>query len=558
MSLRAVYSVAMTIVFLVSTIAFSLFDLKVQRDAAEEALVEEARMFAREMDAVWQFMDNSQDTINTAADGSYDFKGLHCSIVGKSIGSIFSARNDYAIRYTNFNPRSPLDEPDEFEAAALSRFNEDRSVREFWAAQEYEGKLRFRYAQALRVDESCLECHGSPAGEIDITGHAKEGWTLDSVGGAISIVIPVERQVESAGASIVRDVLFFVAIFLVMGSTIYAITSWFVLRPLSAMRDSFVEAATSRTLPSKVVDYGATSEMADVLDRFNVMAGELNEMYSNLEGRVSQRTAELTRANAELERQKDDLTRMGKRLAEESRFKTNLLSMVNHELRTPLTSIIALSQIALESEDGMTVSERSLWEEVGNSGSVLLALINDMLDVARSDAGEERVASELVDLGDVIVAVRKTLGSLATRAGLTLEVSIDPALPLVMGDYEKIRRTLENLGANAVKFTPEGGRVGLAARCVDGDVLLSISDTGIGVRPEERDRIFDRFYQGDSGIGRRHNGSGLGLTLVRQYADLMGYEVSLESPTEGGSVFSVRIPANLCVGGDYGSEDTVG
>ena len=174
-SLKFIYLATLTVVFLGAFVAFTLFDVASQRSQGEEALLEEARTFAREMDAVWTFMGNSQKVINTSADGDYDFKGLHCSIVGKSVGAIFSAGNDYTIRYTNFNPRSIQDRPDEFESAALTVFNEDASVTEYYGVADFEGAGRFRYLQALKVDQSCLECHGEPAGEIDESGSRSAG-----------------------------------------------------------------------------------------------------------------------------------------------------------------------------------------------------------------------------------------------------------------------------------------------------------------------------------------------------------------------------------------------
>ena len=126
-----------------SFLAFAVFDFYSQQRQTEAALLEEARTFAREMDAVWQFMDNSQSVINNTSDGTYEFKGLHCSLVGKSVGRLFSAGSDYAIRYTNFNPRSEQDIPDEFEAEALERFNANSSVKEHYGIAEYQGGRAF-------------------------------------------------------------------------------------------------------------------------------------------------------------------------------------------------------------------------------------------------------------------------------------------------------------------------------------------------------------------------------------------------------------------------------
>lgn len=559
-SLRVISVLVLTVVFVIATAVFTLFDIRTQTEHMEASLVEEARTFAREMDAVWQFMDNSQYTINNTSDGTYEFKGLHCAVVGKSVGAIFSAGNNYAIRYTNFQPRRAQDKPDAFEAEALTLFNEEKDVTEFYRivdgdADEGErvrtsaddGTAQFRYAQALRVNESCLECHGEPAGELDITGFAKEGWTLDSIGGAISVVIPLERQYQALRQNVVRDVGFFLLLATFIGLVVFGLMTVFVLRPLEAMKRAFGAVGEGR-LGHSMDDAGTAREVSSLIERFNAMAGELRVTYEGLEEQVEARTQDLRRANEELAAQRDSLEALSEKLAKESQFKSDMLSMVNHELRTPLTSIITLSQIALES-GGIDAEERSSWEEVRKSSSVLLGMINNMLDIARSDAGAMAVSMELMDLGDIVASVQGTVGPLAVGARVSLAVAVAPDVPLVNGDYEKMLRILENLGTNAVKFTPPGGSVsiGAAREAATGDVLVTVADDGIGIAEENRERIFDRFFQVDSSPTRIYGGSGLGLALVREYATAQGYTVSAESTLGQGSTFTVRIPATAVV-----------
>ncbi len=559
-SLRLISVLVLTVVFVIATAVFTAFDIRTQTENMETSLAEEARTFAREMDAVWQFMDNSQYTINNTTDGTYEFKGLHCAIVGKSVGAIFSAGNNYSIRYTNFEPRRAQDRPDAFEAEALTRFNGPGDEWEYYrivgdepgeadraqtAADD--GAAQFRYVQALRVNESCLECHGTPAGEIDITGFPKEGWTLDSVGGAISVVIPLEQQYQALRENVVRDVGFFLLLATFIGLVVFGLMTVFVLRPLEAMKAAFEEVGEGR-LGHCMDDAGTAREVSSLIDRFNAMAAELRVTYEGLEEQVEARTQDLRRANEELAAQRDSLEALSEKLAKESQVKSDLLSMVNHELRTPLTSIITLSQIALES-GGSDADERGSWEEVRRSSSVLLGMINNMLDIARSDAGAMAVSMELMDLGDIAASVQGTVGPLALGARVSLTTAVAPDVPLVNGDYEKMLRILENLGTNAVKFTAPGGSVSIAVsrETATGDVLVSVSDDGIGIAKEDCERIFDRFFQVDSSATRIYSGSGLGLALVREYASAQGYTVSVESELGRGSTFVVRIPAGAVV-----------
>ncbi len=546
-SLKTLYLLALSAVFSVSLVAFVAFDTQSQRDQADAAMLEEARTFAREMDAVWQFMYLSQPVINNTTTGVYEFKGLHCAIVGKSVGALFSKDNDYTIRYTNFNPRSIQDKPDDFEAAALTAFNESPDVREYYGRAELDGEERFRYLQALKVDESCLECHGEPAGEIDITGKVKEGWTLASVGGAISIAIPLDTHEAAAQENIVRNAVFFLAITVLIGGVVYFVTRVFMFDPLQRMQKGFA-AMGEGELSTAVSDARAPREIGRAIKQFNTMASELNVMYESLEDQVADRTEDLRRANAVLARQRDDLERLNKQLAKETQFKSDLLSMVNHELRTPLTSIITFAQISREACAPERESDRRSWEEIEKNSQILLNMINDMLDIARSDAGSMRTTCEPMDLGDVANAVRGTMAPLAQKYAVTFSTHVEGDVPLVDGDFEKTQRILENLASNAIKFTPDGGSVAVeVARAVDGGVVMRVIDTGIGIAEADQERIFDRFFQVDSTSTRKYNGSGLGLAIVREYAEAQGFSVAVQSTLGQGSTFTVTVPASAVV-----------
>ncbi len=548
-SLKTIYLVALSAVFAVSFLMFVLFDLQSQQRQTEAAMLEEARTFAREMDAVWQFMDNSQTVINTTSDGVYEFKGLHCSRVGKSVGALFSKGSDYTIRYTNFNPRNSQDEPDAFEAQALEAFNANAAVTEYYEVTDFQGVERFRYAQALEVDKSCLECHGEPAGEVDITGKVKEGWTLDSVGGAISIVIPLDQQQQAVRDNVVRDVVYFLFITLLIGAVVYAVTTFFVFRPLNRMKLAFTEMGEGK-LAVSLDDAHAAREVSRLIERFNSMAAELHATYDHLEDQVESRTDELRRANVALEQQRDALERLNEKLAEETQFKSDLLSMVNHELRTPLTSIITFAQISREACPPDRESERHSWEEIEKNSQILLTMINDMLDIARSDAGSVHVACEPMDLGDIVSSVRGTMTPLARKYCVAFRTHVASDVPLVNGDFEKTQRMLENLASNAIKFTPDGGTVELRVDldAGNGSVRLCMADDGIGIAPEDHERIFERFFQVDSTSTRKYNGSGLGLALVREYAAVQGFAVSVESALGRGSTFTITIPPDAIVG----------
>jgi len=540
--LRMIIILALTLVFSLSFTGFIIFDQYSVSKRGQESLVEEARLFADAMDAVWKFMDFAQNRYNDDSEEFYQESNLYCAIVGKSVGAIFSADNDYKIRYTNFNPRNILDTPDDFETKAMTVFKNNPSTREYYGIAEFDGQDVFRYVQALEVEESCLDCHGDPVGELDVTGHEKEGWTLTSMGGAISIIMPLDFY-DSAIRDSTRNDLFYVIVnTTIVFSLIFLSITFFILRPLDRIKESVGQLRQGEFAPISTEGYQAR-EINELIEGFNDMAKDLKSSYLSLEEQVDSRTQQLIQANETLEQLND-------RLVQEVKYKSDFLSMVSHELRTPLTSILVLAQ--LHKEEAATrhnVKLQRAWVEIEKNCHSLLGMINNMLGIARSDAGTEQVNLDFMDLGDVVSSLKTTVLPIAQSTGVSFTSQIDSDVPLVRGDFEKTQRMLENLAHNAIKFTPEGGQVKLQIQYdkKTDSVLIRMADTGMGIAQEDQERIFDRFVQLDSGITRRFNGSGLGLALVRDYATMQGYEVSVKSVLGEGSTFVIRIPSEALV-----------
>ena len=544
--------------FIVALMAVdALWNVQLQQQQAENEAREKAEVLADEMHAMWDFIDINQNTINRTEDGAFRTKALVCVVTAKSVSTLFTMNTDYKIQYTSPTPRQAANAPDEFEQRAFEAFGADAALEAYYdVGYDAEGRRVFRYAEPLYVTETCLECHGEPVGELDITDHAKEGWTLESVGGAISIVIPLDQQQAAMRGNVIRDMAYFLLITVFIGLVILVVTTVFVLRPLGGMQAAFGELKQGR-LGASVSQRFAAKEVRSLIAGFNDMAGELRGMYEHLESQVQERTVDLREANALLERQRDKLEQLNADLAQETQFKSDLLSMVNHELRTPLTSIITFAQISREACDPANEHDRRSWEEIEKNSRILLNMINNMLDIARSDAGGMRATCEPMDLGDVAASVKGTMAPLARKYEVSFSTKVASDVPLVNGDYEKTTRMLENLASNAIKFTPDGGSIELRV-AYDAEarvVTLSMVDDGIGIAPEDQARIFERFVQVDSTSTRKYNGSGLGLALVREYGDMQGFAVSVESELGRGSRFVITIPASAIVGEIEGEDD---
>lgn len=512
-----------------------------QREQAQDAMREQASMLTRQLDAVWDFMAINQDRINYDASGNYDFKGLHCSIVGLSVSNHFSQGTDYKIRYVSDHPRNVAHSTDEFETAAMERFRADPTLAEYDEMAEFEGQGALRYVTPLAIDASCIDCHGEPAGAIDITGHQKEGLAIGDLYGLISVVIPSATYDENIAQNVMREGLLFFTLMVVCVVAIYFFVNRLVTAPLERLKNA-VRVTDGGRFAVDVEDVRGQGEVSELARYFTTMGTELNALYDDLESQVEVRAGQLVRANDELLRQQRQLEEMNERLAEESRYKSDFLAVMSHELRTPLTSVIAFTEILQADEaDGQ---HAKILGEIRQNAAILLSRINNILDVARLEAGKSDLNLELVDVADVVNSVEAALEPLARTKGIELAVSVERGVPLIMADPDKARRIVENLVGNAVKFTPDGGHIAVHAAFdqAGNAIRIEVADDGIGIDPSELPHIFEKFTQGDASASRRYNGSGLGLSLAQELIELHGGSISVESELGEGSTFTAVFP----------------
>lgn len=492
-------------------------------------------------------MNQNQDKINYSSDGSFEFKGLQCSIAGRSAGAFFSRDTDYTVRYISDTPRNRADEPDPFEQAALDAFRTKEQV-EYYAYEDVGGRRVFRYLKPMVLEKSCLSCHGDPAGETDLSGYPKEGFAEGYVYGALSMQIPTEVYEAASAESAALDVGFSLLLSVGCTAIISAGISHLVTRPLSRMQTAMKKVGEGN-YATRLPHTDSSDEMAVLSRGFNDMTEKLEQSQGHLEELVSKRTEALEKANGELARQSHQLEQANAALAEENQYRSDFLAMMSHELRTPLSASMAFADILRERQEaGRQAGEddERLWREMEGNHKTLLSLIDNILAMARIDAGRESLQPQFVDIGDVVGLLQATITPLAERKSIELTFAVDE-IPLFVADAEKLRRIVENLMSNAVKFTPDGGRVVFSARHnVEARVVeISVADTGCGIPEKSRDAIFERFTQADSSASRNHGGSGLGLALVRELTEMHGGTVELKSKVGEGSIFTVCIPDGL-------------
>lgn len=382
------------------------------------------------------------------------------------------------------------------------------------------------YRPVYATHARCIECHRLVTGPPDLA-------EMDLIAvGRVSISTKATREDMGWNRAILISAAI-VTVFLAMIAS-YIIVRYVIVKPLKHLRD--VSDAVSR---------GDLDQRAEIhtSDEFEELGTAFNRMLRHLVATQE----ELRDVNADLDLKVDQLAQANMRLFEMNRLKGDFLATMSHELRTPLNSILGFSEV-LGSNSALDDKQKRYVQNIQKSGKMLLDMINDILDLAKIESGKTEV--RLVDfrIDQAVHALCDLARPLAEKKNIDLVADVEPGLPFLHQDQGKVQQILNNLLSNAVKFTPEGGRIVVTARRADqGDLLLTVSDTGVGIAEEDRAHIFEKFRQGrvvqpDDAMTREYSGTGLGLSIVRELCRLLGGEVSLRSELGKGSEFTVRLP----------------
>jgi len=230
-------------------------------------------------------------------------------------------------------------------------------------------------------------------------------------------------------------------------------------------------------------------------------------------------------------------------LGQANRIKSDMVAVIAHELRTPLNAIIGFSEVLEARMFGeLNAKQVEYVHDIHSSGRHLLSLINDILDLSKIEAGKVVLEPERFHLGNAVEGALTLLRERAARHGIELALQVDEQIGEIVADERKVRQVLLNLLSNAVKFTPDGGRVDVRAGLVDGVVEVSVTDTGIGIAPQDQEAIFEEFRQVGDNVLHKREGTGLGLTLARKFVELHGGRIRVASELGKGSTFTFSLP----------------
>jgi signal transduction histidine kinase len=375
-----------------------------------------------------------------------------------------------------------------------------------------------RFYGAVRASPTCLTCHAqlNPAlKENDLLAMIKVSVPTASIGQAVHL----------NRALLISTAL--VTALLIMGGS-YVIVRYVIVKPVKHLKAVSDAIAAGELNVRSEIQTG--DEFEDLSHAFNRMLRNLVSMQDRLR-----------KANIDLDRNVDELAQANLALYESNRLKSDFLATMSHELRTPLNSILGFSEVLLSST-GLSDKQLRWAGNIQSSGERLLNLINDILDLAKIEAGKMQVHLVEFNAYDECEAFLTMFRPMAEKKHIDLRGSFTQGIPLLRQDVVKFRQILSNLLSNAIKFTPEGGRVLLKSEARGGDIVLTVTDTGVGIAPEEQEHVFEKFRQAANPLTREHPGTGLGLSIVRELTKLLGGEVTLQSELGRGSSFTVRLP----------------
>ena len=400
--------------------------------------------------------------------------------------------------------------------------------------------LVLQHTSFAKLPQVRAALHGSVKASADSNGHDQNGTkvlsayeTIEPLGWHVFVEEPLSEVLAPLKAAIWRTALLLVA-FLTLAIATSVLLARRLVRPIESIQTAAAKIGSGSL--NQRIEIQSNDELGALAEEFNRMTAQLQESYSSLEQKVQERTQELATALSELDEKSRELEAA-------SRHKSEFLANMSHELRTPLNAILGFSQVLREELFGEVNEKQAEYlDDILTSANHLLALINDILDLSKVEAGQVELEvapfslKEALERGIVMVRER------ATKDGVQVALTALPDVDTVTGDERRIRQVIFNLLSNAVKFTPAGGAVDVSAARLNGELRVSVADTGPGIAVEDYERIFEEFQQTEAGV-EQGEGTGLGLALSKQLVELHGGRIWVDSKLGHGSTFVFTLPA---------------
>ena len=400
--------------------------------------------------------------------------------------------------------------------------------------------LRHTDFATLPQVQAALTAPATVRADVVTSGHDPNGRAVlsafqrvDPPGWWVFVEEPLDEAFAPIEAAIWRTALLLL-VFLVVAIVTSVLLARGLVRPIESIQVAAARIGAGAL--DQRIDIPSRDELGALAGEFNQMAAALQESYAGLENQVEERTRELTTALARLDEKSRELEAA-------SHHKSEFLANMSHELRTPLNAISGFSQVLRKRLYGEINDKQSEYlDEILASSRDLLTLIDDVLDLSKVEAGQIELEVAPFSLTATLERGLVVVGERATKGDVHVSLVSEPGIDTVTGDERRIRQVVLNLLWNAVKFTPSGGAVDVRAARIDGEVHVSVADTGPGIDLEDQARIFEEFQQAAAGREQRE-GTGLGLALSKRLVELHGGRIWVESEPGKGSTFVFTLPA---------------
>lgn len=455
---------------------------------------------------------------------------------------------------------------DLFDKKAIVHFRRHPDSPPFFSYYQYkDGSYGYRYAQAVFLKKQCVACHGGA--NIEAAANSVPAASQPAKAAALSHTLLIDEPSRLAGVvsvditsriqetQLLLNRVFILGAGLLAGTlailSFYLITTRLILQPVRVLQET-----------AEKVSLGDLNIRSDINtgDEFQQLSETLNTMLANLK-----ESADRLRAiNKGLDLKLGQLAESNLALYESNRLKSEFLANVSHELRTPLNSILGFADLLKDSVSaGPDARTARYVNNIRQSGKNLLDLINDLLDLAKIEAGKMDIRSEPLSLTDLFEGLNNILKPLTEARQVTLAVAVAPDVPIVQTDPGKLQQILYNFLSNAIKFSPAGSRIDLAAlrerfpasgeasagdRDVEERIRISVTDFGPGIEADKQQLIFEKFRQVDASHTRTHGGTGLGLAISKELIALLGGSIGVRSTVGEGSTFWISIPLKIEAG----------
>lgn len=434
--------------------------------------------------------------------------------------------NEYVVRWIRLDQSSSgLDTLTKTQRQKLEEIQEGEHLEDLAWIDRQSRPMRHEYLRLVRAKETCLQCHTEEGSAVPFNKKQRVGV----------VAVRIFPQEMDRTALMNRLCVIFAGLIAATGAIIafYMITQRVILRPIRQLRGLVNNVSEGNLEIRSAIKTG---------DEFERLSDAFNNMLDNL----LQSQRKLQAANQQLDSKIAQLSEKNIELFRANKLKSEFLANMSHEFRTPLNAILGFAQLLFE-KPGADADKCKRWaENIITSGRSLLNMINDLLDLARAEAGKMVLHVEKTSIPQLCEGLVAFFSPLTEQKRLKVRLQMEDNLPLAQTDAGKVQQILYNFLSNAVKFTPENGRIQITvSRPDDLSLRIAVADTGSGISKEDQEKIFEKFRQIDGSLTRKEPGTGLGLAICKQLAELLAGTIQLVSEPGNGAEFSLTIPIAL-------------